>query len=155
MEHQRDMSRFMAKVVKSEVGCWLWTARKTPRGYGRFHFHGKDGYAHRAAMALFHGIDVPADKLVMHSCDNPSCVNPAHLSIGTQYDNMQDAAKKGRTINKTDWRGSKNPRSKLSEGDLERIYRLLDDCVGTGEIARTFGVTRERIQQLRRKRAGG
>ena len=94
------IARFQTKYQKSD-GCWLWTAGRFPRGYGMVNL-GRDmrgkqftTYAHRVAYVLTHG-PIPAGAVVMHSCDTPACVNPSHLSLGTQGDNIRDAAHKGR-----------------------------------------------------------
>ncbi|ARK86072.1 hypothetical protein BOC42_00460 [Burkholderia pseudomallei] len=155
MGHQRDLARFMKYVEIGET-CWLWTGAKLPRGYGRFYFDGKPRYAHRVSVVL-HGGAVADDALVMHSCDNPSCVNPDHLSVGTQTENMRDAASKGRTVNSQDWGGEKNPKAKLTSSQrAELIARAM-----TGEcnraLATNYGITITRVQQIVRqsKRSGG
>ena len=79
-------------------GCWEWTGWKDRDGYGRFYYNDKGWQTHRFSM-LIEGKD-PEGWIVMHSCDNPSCVNPAHLSLGTPADNTQDMMDKGR------WRGN-------------------------------------------------
>lgn len=143
--------RFLAKVEKTD-GCWLWLCASTPRGYGRFFFRGKPRYAHRVALELLGGISVAGDAVVMHSCDNPRCVNPAHLSIGTQTENMRDAASKGRTVNPADWRGARNPKAKLSEDARARLaFALADGDASTKDLAAEFGVTRTRVQQIARE----
>lgn len=97
--------RFWA-MVEIGPGCWLWTGVKDHKGYGRFHLLDKGRRrmvrAHRVAYELTCG-PIPDGLEVMHACDNPQCVNPAHLSIGTHSENMQDAAAKGRicTIGKS------------------------------------------------------
>jgi len=104
---RRDMSRatiarFHAKYHRQSSGCWLWTGARYPLGYGmvslgRF----ADGrqhtaYAHRVAYVLAHG-DIPAGPyVVMHACDERACVNPAHLRLATQGDNIRDGIAKGR-----------------------------------------------------------
>lgn len=86
------------KKIKKEESCWIWTAAKLPRGYG---FIGKGGrgngyiYAHRLSYILHKG-DIPKGMFILHSCDNPSCVNPDHLFLGTQMDNMKDMRTKDR-----------------------------------------------------------
>lgn len=102
---RRDVSRthiarFLSKFDKGS-GCWLWKAGKFHHGYGMFNlgrdYRGKQHttYAHRVAYVLEHG-DIPAGMVVMHTCDVTSCVNPAHLKLGTQRENIRDASAKGR-----------------------------------------------------------
>lgn len=76
-------------------GCWIWLGGLVdPKGYGSFKFDG-ESRAHRSAWALFHG-PIPDGLHVLHRCDVPSCVNPAHLFLGTNNDNIADASAKGR-----------------------------------------------------------
>lgn len=91
----KDIERFWAKVEKTP-GCWLWTGRTSPEGYGRFSLGKRgDGLAHRIAFELVHGPLLPGIK-VLHSCDTPPCVRDDHLFAGTQKDNVLDAVQKGR-----------------------------------------------------------
>ena len=84
--------RFYRKVYKT-ASCWLWTGSKTPEGYGRISVHGRATYAHRVIMGLF---DKSQDQkcVVMHLCDNPSCVRPKHLRISSQGENIRQRDKK-------------------------------------------------------------
>lgn len=79
--------------VKVENGCWVFQGGRDRAGYGKF----GSGRAHRASYKIFKG-DVPDNLLVCHTCDNPPCVNPDHLWLGTNSDNQKDSIKKGRRI---------------------------------------------------------
>lgn len=94
-------ARFWGKVDrKSDSECWLWTAAKRKDGYGAFTLGGKKLSAHRVSYALTKGRGrVPAAKLVRHKCDNPPCVNPAHLTLGTPKQNTRDSIRRGRHVN--------------------------------------------------------
>lgn len=85
---------FLKQVSKTST-CWLWQGAPTSGGYGRFWFDGVRKLAHRAAYEIFKG-DIPEDMCVCHKCDNPLCVNPKHLFLGTHSDNMRDMGNKGR-----------------------------------------------------------
>jgi hypothetical protein len=93
--------RFWAKVEYDKAGCWLWTASLSEDGYGYFGVHEVDGWrmrkAHRIAYQLAYG-PIPEGVRVLHTCDDPRCVNPEHLFLGTQTDNMRDMAAKGRGV---------------------------------------------------------
>jgi len=91
------IERFEKKFIKTD-SCWLWTSSKTSQEYGLFWFDGKSRLAHRVAFEFYIG-PIGEDMCVMHSCDNPSCVNPAHLSLGTLKDNTQDMLTKNRFPN--------------------------------------------------------
>lgn len=79
-----------------ECGCWIWLGHLDGKGYGQFVRNGKRIGAHRAAWEDHNGQPIPEGAMVCHSCDTPSCVNPDHLFLGSQLDNMRDAAAKKR-----------------------------------------------------------
>jgi len=86
--------KFWSKVKRSD-DCWEWQGGKSPLGYGRVRHEGKDWFAHRVAYYLIYGVH-PGNLSVCHKCDNPPCVRPDHLFLGTRHDNMMDSARKGR-----------------------------------------------------------
>lgn len=142
-------SRFWAKVDKrGPDDCWLWIARCNAQGYGKFSLpvQRKTG-AHRFSWELAHGRPVPAGLFVCHSCDNPPCVNPAHLWIGTHTDNMRDMVEKGRLHGGRGVRGNRNPRARLTSGDVE-IIREMKGALSPHDIAARFGVGRSHVLKI-------
>jgi len=85
---------FWDRVIKGD-GCWEWQGPRLPRGYGQFIRNRNRWYAHRFSYTVSHG-DIPTGYVVMHVCDNPPCVRPDHLRVGTQAENREDCAAKGR-----------------------------------------------------------
>jgi hypothetical protein len=91
------MEKFWKKVRRGgDDECWPWQAGTSKFGYGRFSFRAANWQAHRVAFTLTHG-EVPAGMVVMHTCNNRLCCNPAHLQAGTQQDNIKHAVACGRT----------------------------------------------------------
>lgn len=141
-----DRERFLSFVEKSEGGCWLWTGRRDKDGYGVFGAkrNGKNytWRAHRFALAELAGVDVDNDLVTLHSCDNPPCVNPAHLSLGTNLDNIADRQRKGRTPV-----GSQAGAAKLTEADIV----LIREATGTlKSIGERFGVSLSSIHLIKK-----
>ena len=91
-------ARFEEKVDRSggEDACWPWLGTTDGRGRGQFWLDGRHQRAPRIAWSIFHAQQFPLDRLACHSCDNPNCVNPSHIFVGTMSDNIVDAVTKGR-----------------------------------------------------------
>lgn len=94
------IERFWQKVVVNKDGCWGWTGCVAPGGYGRLWLQGKTVRANRFAYLFLKGA-IPDGLVVMHTCDNPPCCNPAHLVLGTDQENITDAIRKGRRGKRT------------------------------------------------------
>jgi len=114
------MNRFWDKVDKRGLDeCWNWKGGLTAAGYGRMMINGKRYYAHRISHKLYYG-DF-GDAFVLHHCDNPQCVNPLHLYLGTESDNLRDAYNRGQ---KRPTKGERNGRALLRNYDVVGIRAL-------------------------------
>jgi len=140
--------RFNRFWVARESGCHEWTGYKTSLGYGMF-WLGKVVSAHRAAWMLHKG--EPPTKHVCHSCDNPSCVNPDHLFLGTHQDNMRDMRAKSR--GPAPLPGSKNPQAKLHESQIPFIRYWLLIGHSQAKVADAFGVSERLINMIAHRKA--
>lgn len=127
--------RFFLKVKKTDT-CWIWTAGLFKKGYGAFNIRkGKTTSAHRWSYE-FHNGPIAKDMCVCHTCDNRTCVNPAHLFLGTHQDNVRDRHQKGRSA------------EKLTDAMVLEIRRLHipgDSRFGVNALARMFGVANSTI----------
>lgn len=134
----KDVERFWAKVDKSggEDACWIWQGGFTGK-YGCFWINGKNKYAHRIAWGITFG-EIPDGLFACHHCDNPACVNPNHLFIGTALENMQDRDKKGRHV---PHKGTDNGNSKLTWDqvrEIRRIYR--EEHVSLTQLGKRYSI---------------
>lgn len=134
-----DFARFEASYKVFESGCWVWQRGKNAAGYAQMWNSDEKSprLAHRESYKHFVG--ETGDLHVCHACDNPSCVNPDHLWLGSDYDNAMDKVNKGRhpRIGHT---GSTNPASKLTESDVRAIKQRLAEGCTHKSIAADFGV---------------
>lgn len=134
---------FMNRVSKTEE-CWNWTGTKHQYGYGVVVINNKSIRAHRYSYELHKGA-IPDGLVVMHSCDNPSCVNPDHLSLGTRLDNNRDAKEKGRNAT-----GERNGQSKLSNSTIEEIRSLVG--IKNTYIATIYNIDPSHVSRIRNGR---
>lgn len=131
--------RFHAKVGEQlPNGCMEWTAQLWSNGYGCFWLGigGKRALAHRIAYSLEHGVTLDVNQVVMHTCDNPKCVNVDHLRLGTQLENIDDMKVKGRSR-----------RSKLIS-HFPSMFAMRDEGKTHQEIADLYGVSRPLVTLL-------
>jgi hypothetical protein len=148
------LERFWA-MVDSSAGpdaCWPFlTGAGNRKGYRLFWIGGGRGFtpAHRYSYEVHKG-PIPDGLWILHSCDNPRCVNPAHLRAGTALENSQDARERHRGIGAP--RGHANGASKLTEDDVRHIRRLLAAGVSQHEVARQHGVSQSTVSDIRHGR---
>lgn len=143
--------RFWAKVEKTEC-CWLWIGGKTSGGYGHLS-KGAAGAgfirASHVSWKIHRGSDVPAGMFVCHHCDNPTCVRPDHLFLGTPADNTADMDAKGRRSHMTGARGERNPNAKITATDAAAIR---SDSRPSALLAAEYGMSKSGIKHIRRGR---
>lgn len=137
---------FVSSYEVKSTGCWEWTKKKFKNGYGCFTYRGRYLLAHRVSYEAYYG-EEPLGMLVMHSCDNPSCVNPQHLSLGTHSDNYKDMLAKGRG---NPARGSRHPRYKLSDDDIKEIINRRNSGELCKDLAVEFSVSSKTISVVSR-----
>jgi len=139
--------RFMEKFIKTAPdNCWEWNSSKNSNGYGVLEINRKPIKAHRIAWEFAYG-PIPAGIDVCHRCDNPACVNPQHLFLGTHRDNMRDMAIKGRAHG-GGLIGERNGFSKLTWTKVEEIRRLRIDGLSEPKLAAIFGVHHSTIHYV-------
>lgn len=141
---ERSIARFWSLVDKTGE-CWLWLGSKKSRGYGRIMLEGVVYHAHRLSYQLQFG-PIPSDLCVCHDCpdgDNTSCVNPAHLFLGSTGDNTRDASEKGRMAH-----GERHHSAKLTAEKVREIRRLRSEGASERVLAAVFDVSSTAIHRL-------
>lgn len=163
---EAESIRFWSKatLTANPDKCWIWngTVRDNIKPYGRFSIQNKDYSSHRVAYLLYNKKD-PGEMHVLHSCDNHRCINPAHLFLGTNNDNVQDKVSKGRQArNKSAMKGKENPKiklwnnpaSKLTESQWHEVYSLYISGERVIDIASKFNLSRHGVTNLVRIMGG-
>lgn len=154
MSKRMTADSLKARTIKDSKGCWIWQGyikpgKKPTHNYGWVTFRGKQMNAHRAAFMLFKG-DIPDGQCVCHRCDVPECVNPDHLFLGTQRDNVHDMITKGRKAKARGYSKSTGlpSRAKLNPEKVAQIRVLLLEGKTHRAIAAQFGVVPSAISNI-------
>lgn len=144
-----DVCSFWGNVsITTLLGCWEWK-KPSPLGYGIFGTNGKTYLAHRVSWTLTYG-KIPTRLFVCHKCDNPPCVNPTHLFLGTALENSHDMIAKGRCNPRC---GERNGNARLIDCQVLRIRKLYDEGMGPSHIAKMFPLSLPAISSIIHRRS--
>lgn len=145
-------ARFWDRVDRAG-DCWVWTGSTNKNGYGWFWWNGKNQRSHRVAWELTHG-PIESDVKVLHTCDNPTCVNPDHLYPGTDADNMRDKVERGRQT-----KGEDVNTAKLTRGDVVELREAYASGISMVVLCERFAVSKSQVCRIVRgqswKHVGG
>ncbi len=134
--------QLLARRIIDARGCWLWQGATSDNGYGTIIKDRKYERAHRLSYEIFVG-PVPAGQVVRHKCDVTNCINPAHLAVGTQADNIRDAVSRGRHAHR-----ESHPAAKLTEMKVAEIRRLAATGMSQGKIGAAFGIRQQQVSKI-------
>lgn len=144
------LTRFKQKCSPHESGCVLWNGWKDKDGYGMFNLNRRDIRATHASLFLFRAEAVPNGMQVNHSCDNAECVNPDHLTVGTQKQNMIEMVSRGRVFHQ-----GKHFNAKLSLEQAEEIRARRNRGERNIDIAKDFGIAQSTVSAIFKGRNWG
>jgi len=141
---EADLKRFWSKVkIKSQNQCWNWNGSTSPRGYGSVSLYGANLRAHRVSL-YFSGTIIPEQHFACHHCDNPGCVNPHHLFVGTQKQNADDMKHKNRQC-----KGERTPSSRITT-KIARAIKTAPKYDGyLRDLAAFYGISHGCVQHVR------
>lgn len=142
-------NRLLASCVPEPMsGCWLWLLTISQHGYGQMSYKGQPKRAHRISYGAFVG-EIKDGLHVLHKCDNRSCINPQHLFLGTNKDNVMDCLKKGRWTKASFVGGTKHPRAKLTEQQIKEIWFSKDL---SKDIAKKYNTDRRNVYAIQHRK---
>jgi hypothetical protein len=144
-------TRIYSRRIEDSGGCWNWSGSTDSHGYGQIKWRGKSWLVHRLSY-WYYERKPPKGLLVLHRCDNRRCINPDHLYLGTQTDNMRDMVNRHR---QADTSGEANPRAKLTWNGVREIRRRVSHSSHPqgptlADLARTFHVSKSTVSQISR-----
>lgn len=160
MRRRQTLEEQFWKQVQKTDSCWVWTGAKFKcGGYGALKVGGRNGKvlrAHRVSWEMHIGV-IPEGLFVCHSCDNPPCVNPSHLFLGTPLDNTADCSRKNRMVQQKNGyvhRGEKHWHTTLTEADVRKIRELVGSMPYRA-LGRMFHVSSSTILDIKKRRVWG
>ena len=133
--------RFFARVKKGD-SCWEWSGIPRRGGYGQIMVQRQRWFSHRLSWTIANG-KIPDEIFVLHKCDNPICVNPDHLFLGTAEDNAQDSVAKGRSS-----RGERNGMAKIKADDVVEMRRRYFSGETQVALAKTYKIDRGHLSKV-------
>jgi hypothetical protein len=149
MEH--ILYRFARRVYLAPSGCWEWRGAVNEHGYGILG-RGRRGdgnvKAHRVSYEIHHGVTLEPDVCVCHHCDNPCCVNPQHLFIGSQHENLADMRRKQRDSRPPVFMGTANQQAKLTPEQVAHIRKLSAAGHSSRAVAAQFGISKTAVLSI-------
>lgn len=142
------LERRLRYTLDETTGCWLWPGEVNNKGYPRMWVEGRRMSGHRAVYELFKGPLGPG-QVVMHECDTPRCINPDHLILGTQLENLADMRAKGRGTAPPVHRGESHHKAKLTERQVREMRaRYAGGGVSQRVLALEYGVSQTSIKDV-------
>jgi len=145
MSYKNTTTQFWENIdIPNDLSkCWFWTGNQNSQGYGRVYLNGQGFYAHRIMWELIFG-PIPTGVFVCHHCDTPLCVNPLHLFLGTQADNMRDCTNKRRQEY-----GENHHNAKLT---APQVLKIRKRPMSISKLARYYGISRRHIRAIQQRR---
>ncbi len=129
-------------VRRGKWSCWEWNLSRSHNGYGKVSWYGRHMRANRVAWMLHNKSEIPIGLVVMHRCDNPSCINPKHLMVGTLKENSWDMVAKGRA-NGGSPPGERSGKAKLTDSAVRAMRLAAIDGCSYRELGRMFGISHQ------------
>lgn len=147
VQDQQSLQRFWSRTTEEPSGCIVWRGASTFSGYGLVSTGTRNSnvYAHRISWWATNG-PIPSGMLVCHTCDNPPCVNPEHLWLGTDFDNAMDKVRKGRSNTPV---GEQSGKARLTRATVIAVRENID-AMSTAELARAIGVAASTVSMAQR-----
>lgn len=148
---EQTVQRLRSRSIVTNTGCWEWLGYKDKDGYGQIGYLGQRHAAHRVSFILRNPPGaLPPGGVVRHKCDNPSCINPYHLEVGTHADNVEDKIRRGRQPS-----GEEIANSKLTKDDVRYVKFLIESQYYVGmlrDLAAEYGVDPSTISNIKKGR---